>query len=167
MEPKLSHVKIVYKNTVKLMTGLEEKTTFQDLIKAILVTKISEDSKKQKSSDDYVICQCVNGVEKLLNSNSRVIEEMRQIHQEMEQFGTNIQIFYLMRSKKSVDTLSKKKSPFKEDDTFTLLEKLIKNFDFYIHERQVYIELLEDYLTTLSLIDDQSQTSELKFDTEV
>lgn len=165
MEPKLTHLKIVYKNTVKLMTGLEEKTTFEDLIKAILVTKIPEEKKKQKTENDYIICQCVNGIEKPLNSNCRVREEIRKIQKEMEQYDTNVQVLYLMRSKKSLES-TKKKRTYKEDEKSISIEKLINKYDFYIHERQIYIDLLEDYLSTLSFLEDQCQNFN-QFDTEV
>lgn len=166
MEPKLTHLKIVYKNTVKLMTGLEENTTFEDLIKAILVTKIPEDSRKPKTSNDYIICQCVNGVEKPMDSKSRVRDEIRKIQKEMEEYDTNVKILYLMRSKKSLESITKKNPFLKQDETSQSLDRLIKHFDFYIHERHVYIDLLEDYLSTLSILEDQCKNFN-HFDTEV
>ncbi|CAF0842598.1 unnamed protein product [Brachionus calyciflorus] len=159
MEPKLSHIKIVYKNKVKLMTGLEDETTFGDLIKAILVTR-DDTQKSEKSSDDYIICQSVNGVEKFLDSKSKVREELIKVHKELEQFQTESksQVLYLLRSKKSIDCF-KKKEVTPKNDTFKSIDKLVQKFDFYIEERQVYIKLLEDYLMTMDLLEAEEITN--------
>lgn len=159
---KLDQIKIFYKNKVKLLTGLEDNTTFEDLIIAVL---ISNQSNPSKNKHDYNIYQSINGSETTLDPKLQVKLELKRIQQESKYTGKKFDITYSMlpkklkeevkispktskRERKVRDTIRHKEAK-KQDD----LDKVLNEFDSYIIERKNYIKLLEEYLTTLELIE--------------
>lgn len=108
---KLNEIKIIFKNRLKLMTGIDANTTFEDLKMALLISKNESkpSSKSQKSKSlnhkEYVICESVNNVEKVIDSSSNVQSELKRIHQESMLLEDDFKIFHIMRLKASLKRL--------------------------------------------------------------
>jgi hypothetical protein len=106
---KLSQIQIKFKNKFKLLTGIDEKTTFNDLKMAILISLESNLNKSKKyllnKAKDYVILQSVNNVEKIISSRKSVQSELKQLKREAILLQDEFKIFYIMRLKKSLHVL--------------------------------------------------------------
>lgn len=188
-----NQIKIFFKNKFKLLTNIDSKTTFNDLKLALLVsfykTKYSNkhgkfvkkfDLLKQKATNDYVICESVNSVEKVINSNLFVLNELKRINRESRLIG-DFQIIHIMRSKHSLLPLpsidikrtddTSDKIPilreFYSDDsdensdimTTAKIDEQLNKFDEFIQQRKVYINLLEKYLDLLDSCQTQSSST--------
>ena len=117
-----SQMKIYFKNKFKLCTGIDKNTTFNDLKLAVLVSfckaKSSKRNKpvknyeylKKKALNDYVICESVNSVEKIINSENKVVRELDRIKSEAI-FLTGFKVIHIMRSKKHLMPMSQLSSP--------------------------------------------------------
>jgi len=106
-----TQMKIFFKNKFKLCTGIDTNTTFNDLKLAVLVSsyKAKYSNKKhklvknyehlkKKAQNNYVICESVNSVEKIIDSENKVIHELNRINSEAI-FLTGIKVIHIMRDK--------------------------------------------------------------------
>jgi hypothetical protein len=114
---KFNQIQIKFKNKFKLLTGIEENTTFNDLKMAILISLEANLNKSKKyllkKAKEFVILQSVNNVEKIISSTTNVQSELKQLNREAMLLQDEFKIFYIMRSKKSLHVL---KPPNDDDD---------------------------------------------------
>ena len=186
--PTNNQIKIYFKNKFKLCTGIDSKTTFNDLKLALLVCFYKDNKKskrmknhdylKRKALNDYVICESVNEVEKVIDSNLCVLNELKRISQE-EKLG-DFKILHIMRPKNKLVSLNVntiKVKSFLADDlpieetskdkdynlclTSQLIDLQLKKFDQFIEQRKAYIDLLEQYLDLLEFVETDSNLETL------
>ena len=179
-------LKIFFKQKFKLCTGIDNKTTFNDLKLALLFSLYSK-SKNSKSNleyikrkaDNYVICESLNTVEKVIDSSILVINEINRISQESLLLG-DLKVVHVMRSRKRLMPLPfliSSKNEQKEEEkipilrefyieennnnekqkecttTSIMIDEQLENFEIFIQERKNYINLLEEYLKLLETFD--------------
>lgn len=100
-------MKIFFKKRLKVLTGIEETTTFRDLISAILISTttpiITSKSNLEAEVDRYVICETMNRVDKCLDSRLNVKDELVRIRKETALCG--MRITHTMRLKSSIRCL--------------------------------------------------------------
>lgn len=136
-----NQIKIYFNRRLKVLTGIEEKTTFRDLITAILVSssKSLPNDKLVKEIDRYVICETLNSVEKCLDSELNVREELERIRNERMLLNHDQNISHTMRLKSIIKCLPMKiNSNLNElrSDSNTVL--VLEEFIGGIQERNVY-----------------------------
>lgn len=187
----LDQIQIKFKNKYRLLTAIDEKTSFDDLKLALIISyykkRLSASSQSEQSqlkkfqknfenlkriaSEDYVICETTNGVEKMIDSSQRVREALKRFNKEAV-FLKDFKVSHSMRLKRSLVSLSpetKSKCKVKESKKVPILEeffiedektehagynpgdssdidKQLELFDKYIDQRKNYIKLLEEYL---------------------
>lgn len=136
-----NQIKIYFNQRLKVLTGIEEKTTFRDLITAILVSssKSLPNDKLVKEIDRYVICETLNSVEKCLDSELNVRDELERIRSERMLLNHDQNISHTMRLKSSIKCLPMKiNSNLNElrSDSNTVL--VLEEFIGGIQERNFY-----------------------------
>lgn len=184
-----TQIKIYFKNKFKLCTGIDCKTTFNDLKLALLMSfykskyaasksksKLAKnyEALKNKALNDYVICESVNTVEKVIDSNLYVLNELKRISHE-EMFLGDLKVLHIMRSKRKLVPLPTLNLNSLEEDevpilrefyspthdkshsttqslTTKLIDLQLEKFDQFIEQRKAYINLLEQYLNLLDLV---------------
>ena len=113
---KFNKIQIKFKNKFKLLTGIDENTTFNDLKMAILISLEANLNKSKKyllkKAKEYVILQSINKVEKIISSTKNVQSELKQLNREAMLLQDEFEIFYIMRLKKSLHVLK----PFDDDN---------------------------------------------------
>ncbi len=177
-------LKIFFKQKFKLCTGIDNKTTFNDLKIALLFSLYSK-SKNSKSNleyikrkaDNYVICESLNTVEKVIDSSILVINEINRISQESLLLG-DLKVVHVMRSRKRLQPLpflisskngqkeekipilrefyieeNKNEKQIECTTTSIMIDEQLENFEIFIQERKNYINLLEEYLRLLETFD--------------
>ncbi len=113
-DEKYTEINIIFKNKNRKLVGIDEKTTFNDLITAILITRNQSLNKHEKlkqkarnlNESDYLICQSINNVEKVLDSNTLVRNELKRASRELILLNDQFAVVYTMRSKQSIQCLS-------------------------------------------------------------
>ena len=186
---ELNQIEIIFKRKPKLMTSLDDNTTFGDLKLALLISyykkRLSKstdvesrhkkleknyDTVKRIAREDYVICESMNDVEKMIDDTQTVKSSLKRIGRESA-FLKDLKVTHTMRLRRSLARLSQQ-TPETNDpqqvpilDEFFLDEKVapieepvyenikpydidnqLKCFDKYIEQRKNYIKLLEEYL---------------------
>lgn len=131
----INEIKIVFKGKVKLLTGLDAMTIFNDLKLALLASFKQSVEIKQVELDKYVICESINSVEKVIDSSISVQSELKRLNQESYLLGDEYPIYHIMRLKSSIQKLAtsnqrpvnnhKKRSDIskKESDKVAILEE--------------------------------------------
>ena len=186
---ELNQIEIIFKRKPKLMTSIDDKTTFGDLKLALLISyykkRLSKstdvesrykkleknyEAVKRIAREDYVICESMNDVEKMIDDTQTVKSSLERIRRESN-FLKDLKVTHTMRLKRSIARLTQE-TPEANDpqqvpmlDEFFLDEKVVpveepiyenikpydidnqlKCFDKYIEQRKNYIKLLEEYL---------------------
>ena len=120
-----NQIHIKFKNKTRLLTGIDETTTFSDLKLALVITyykkRLSKSNQpeeaqlrkfqknfehlKKVAADDYVICESTNEVEKVIDSDQNVRSVLKRIHRESV-FLNNFNVTHSMRLKRSLLRLS-------------------------------------------------------------
>ena len=120
-----NQIHIKFKNKTRLLTGIDETTTFSDLKLALVITyykkRLSKSNQPEESqlrkfqknfehlkkvaADDYVICESTNEVEKVIDSDQNVRSVLKRIHRESV-FLNNFNVTHSMRLKRSLLRLS-------------------------------------------------------------
>ena len=113
------HIKL--KNKTRLLTGIDETTTFSDLKLALVITyykkRLNKSNQpeeaqlrkfqknfeylKKVAANDYVICESTNEVEKVIDSDQNVRSVLKRIHRESA-FLNNFNVTHSMRLKRSL-----------------------------------------------------------------
>ena len=137
---------------------------------------------KQKAINDYVICESINSVEKVIDSEQKVLNELDRISREAI-FLADLKVIHIMRSKsrlmplppvittsdyektEKVPILSEfstqlphnKQLPtrkeLKESATNAIIDEQLEKFNQFIEQRKAYIRLLEQYLDLVETIE--------------
>ena len=185
---KTNEIKILFKDKLKLLTGIDENTTFDDLKLAILISYYQSSNKMKRRRlkktvnelqdmvKDFVVCESINNVEKVINSSLLVQNELHRIAYESTYLG-EFKVRHVMRNLKTIKALSQHESSdffpankvpileefLKSSDkfqdykdisaTFSQIDISLKKFDFFIDDRKSYIKLLEEYLSLMNELD--------------
>lgn len=124
-----NQIHIRFKNKNRLLTGIDENTTFTDLKLALIITYYKKrlsrsnqpedvqlkkfqknfDYLKKVASEDYVITESVNDVEKMIDSDQSVRNVLKRIHRESVLFHQDCNVTHAMRLKRSMLRLSPEK----------------------------------------------------------
>lgn len=176
---KLNQIKILFDNKYKLLTGIEDQTTFRDLILAVLVSlnEMETDEKKKQSKhsllnsvDNYVIYELIDDVERPLDSSLTVKHELKR----MRENKTSVVVSHVMRLKPTTmpivtgrsKTKSRSKTPVSVDlaqavvmpgKSKSNIDRALSKFEQHIEERKAYVKLLEDYLAVLESIESEKE----------
>jgi hypothetical protein len=98
----LNQIQIKFKNKYRTLTAIDECTNFDDLKLALIISSYKKrlaksgqpehvqlkkfqknfEELKRMASNDYVICECVNNVEKMIDSTQNVRDALKRIHRE-------------------------------------------------------------------------------------
>ena len=189
---QFTQIQIKFKNKFRLLTAIDEKTTFDDLKLALVISyykkRLSKsvqnkddqtkkfaknyENLKKIATDDYVICETVNEVDRVIDSSVKVRNTLKQIKNESI-FLKDMKVTHSMRLKRSltrheespkstepkekqfpilneffIDTNKSKEciSPTYENVQPHDIDVQLKCFDNLIQQRKNYIKLLEEYL---------------------
>jgi hypothetical protein len=185
--PMLTEIRIIFKNRIKLLKGINSATTFGDLKLAMLVSRqVSKNQTRTKENygvKKWCICESVNQVEKILTSDLLVQDEMKRANREISMLNNEFKVIYIMRLKSNLQILksnssdqktvsnkipilaefcpsvSSKKSP-KSSNKGLSIGVALKKFDTYIEERKNLIKLLENYYEALDDLDEKKSVNE-------
>jgi len=113
-DERYSEINIIFKDKNRKLVGIDEQTTFKDLITAILITRNRSLNKHEKlkqkrrnlNESDYLICESINNVEKVLDSNTQVRNELKRASRELTLLNGQFNVVYTMRLKQSIQRLS-------------------------------------------------------------
>lgn len=124
-----NQIHIQFKNKNRLLTGIDENTTFTDLKLALIITfykkRLSRSNQpedvqlkkfqknfdylKKVASEDYVITESINDVVKMIDSDQRVRNVLKRIHRGSSLSHQDCKVTHAMRLKRSILRLSPEK----------------------------------------------------------
>ena len=190
IDTSLTEIRIIFKNRIKLLKGINSSTTFGDLKLALLISrnqaKADTREKSSYASKKWCICQSMNKVEKIMSSDLNVQNEMRRSINERVLTNNEFNVIYIMRLKSNLQKVSSrevlagenvtsnkipilaefcpkiyKKKIAKPKSTATkVIESALKNFDKHIDERKKLVKLLEEYYETLDCFDEDKSDAQ-------
>ncbi len=111
----LSQIQIKFKKKYRILTAINEHTSFDDLKLALIITSYKKrlarsshpenvqlikfqknfEELKRMAKDEYIICECVNEVEKVIDSKQKVRDVLMRINEEaifLKDYKVNLKI---------------------------------------------------------------------------
>lgn len=203
---QFTQIQIKFKNKFRLLTAIDEKTTFDDLKLALVISYYKKrlaksiqnkddqtkkfaknyENLKKIANDDYVICETINEVDRMIDSSIKVRDALKRIQNESV-FLKDMNVTHSMRLKRSLTRLTdetaktsktnKKQMPILNEffiDTNDSkacapptyenvqpheIDIQLKCFDNLIQQRKNYIKLLEEYLELSDQLESDLLTS--------